>query len=233
MTTGTTRILVVDDDPRYLWSIRANLEARGYAVLTAADGSAAVDLAARENLDLVLLDVRLPGLNGLEVCRRIREFSTVPILMLTARAAEADKVAGLDAGADDYITKPFGVEELLARVRAALRRAELGEGLAPCAAFSAGDLRVDFAQHRVYVRDREVMLTTTEYRLLYELARNANRVLVPDYLLETVWDTGYDGEGHLLRQVVHRLRQKIEPDPAHPQYVQTRTGIGYVLVAPP
>jgi two-component system KDP operon response regulator KdpE len=224
------RILVVDDEPRYAWAIRINLEARDYEVLTADTGSSAIELAASEEPDLIVLDIRLPDLDGFEVCRQIREFSTVPVIMLTALAQDADIVKGLDAGADDYVTKPFSVEELLARVRSVLRRIEFSEREDSRPTFRTGALSVDFAQRRVYVRDREVRLTATEYRLICELVRNAQRVLVPEYLLQKVWGSGYEGENRLLRQAIHRLRRKIEPDPSNPQYIQTRTGLGYIFV---
>ncbi|MGD9145730.1 MAG: response regulator transcription factor [Anaerolineae bacterium] len=228
---GRHSILVVDDEPKYVWAIRTNLEARGYDVLTAGDGRSGLDLAASQEPDLILIDVRMPGLGGHELCRRIREFSTVPIIMLTALADEANKVKGLDSGADDYVTKPFSAEELLARVRAMLRRVELSVGPSSQSVLEAGDLRVDFAGQRAFLRDQEVALTPTEYRLLSEMASEPGRVLVPDYLLERVWGLGYEGEHRLLRQAVHRLRAKIEPDPRNPQYIQTRTGLGYVFEA--
>jgi DNA-binding response OmpR family regulator len=209
-----------------------NLEARGYEVLTASDGKTAVELAASESPDLVMLDVRMPGLDGFEACQRIRRFSKVPIIMLTALAEEVDKVRGLDAGADDYVTKPFSVEELLARVRAALRRAEFAEGRVAQPLYEAGALRVDLANQRVFVGGSEVALTPIEYRLLSELVKNAGRVLVPDQLLERVWGLGYEGEHRLLRQAVHRLRHKIESDPQEPEYIHTRRGIGYVFAPP-
>ena len=181
------RILVAEDEPRYIWAIQTNLEARDYEVLTATDGQQAIDLAADTQPDLILLDIKMPVVNGYEACRRIREFSTVPIIMITAMAEEADKVLGLDLGADDYVTKPFSVPELLARVRAALRRIEFAEGVPSDSTYAAGDLRVDFAQHRVFIRDQEVELTPTEYRLLCELVKQPGRVLVSDYLTERVW----------------------------------------------
>jgi DNA-binding response OmpR family regulator len=232
MNKGKIRVLVVDDEPRYIWAVQVNLEARGYEVLAAQDGQAALELAASEEPDLILLDIRMPGLDGYEVCGRIREFSAVPIIMLTALAEDTDKVKGLDIGADDYVTKPFSAEELLARIRAALRRVELSEQQDPCPTFQAGDLLVDFAQQRVFAHDQEVNLTPTEYRLFCELVKQAGRVLVSDYLLERVWGMGYEGENLLLRQAVHRLRRKIEPDPRNPQYIQTRPGIGYVFAPP-
>lgn len=226
------RILVVDDEPRYVWAIRQNLEARGYEVLAAHDGYTALELAAQADPTLILLDVRMPGLDGFEVCRRIRAFSTAPIIFLTAMAEETDKVQGLDIGADDYVTKPFSVEELLARVRAALRRLELSAAREPPATFEAGELRVDLAQKRVFIGEEEVDLTPIEYHLLLVLIEQAGRILVPDYLLERIWGPGCEEESHLLRQAIHRLRRKIEPDPQDPQYIQTRRGLGY-LFAPP
>jgi DNA-binding response OmpR family regulator len=232
MNKGKVCILVVDDEPRYIRAIQINLEASGYEVITARDGQTAIELAAGEEPDLILLDIRMGGLDGYEVCRRIREFSAVPIIMLTALAEDADKVAGLDVGADDYVTKPFSADELLARVRAVLRRVELSERQDPSSTFQAGDLLVDLAQQRVFVRGQEVNLTPTEYRLLCELVRQAGRVLVPEYLLEKVWGVGYEGENRLLWQAVHRLRRKIEHDPRNPRHIQTRPGIGYVFAFP-
>jgi len=232
MHKGKVCILVVDDEPRYIRAIQINLEASDYEVITARDGQTAIELAASEKPDLILLDIRMVGLDGYEVCRRIREFSAVPIIMLTALAEDADKVAGLDVGADDYVTKPFSADELLARVRAVLRRVELSEQQHPSSTFQAGDLLVDLAQQRVFVRSQEVNLTPTEYRLLCELVRQAGRVLVPEYLLEKVWGMGYEGENRLLWQAVHRLRRKIERDPRNPQHIQTRPGIGYVFAFP-
>ncbi len=232
MTKSKTRVLVVDDEPRYVRAISVNLEASGYQVLTAPDGNRAVEAAAAEAPDLILLDIRMPGMDGYEACRRIREFSSVPIIMLTAKAEAADKVQGLDAGADDYVTKPFSADELMARVRAALRRVELASQPAPRAFFEAGELVIDFAQQRVFVRGEEIKLTPTEYRLLSELVREAGRVLVPEHLLENVWGPGYVGENRLLWQAIHRLRHKIERDPQEPHLIQTRPGIGYVFVAP-
>jgi len=222
-------ILVVEDERRYLRAIQINLEASGYRVSTAEDGLQALELAASKAPDLVLLDIKLPGLDGLKVCRRIREFSTVPIIMLTALAQDTDKVRGLDAGADDYVTKPFSVEELLARVRAALRRAELSARGEERPVFEVGELRVDLAQQRVFVREREVELTPTEYRMLAAFVQQAGRVLVPEYLLERTWGVGYEGETQLVWQAIHRLRRKIEDDPRNPRYILTRPGVGYIL----
>ena len=224
-------VLVVDDEPRYVRWITVNLRASGYRVLTAADGQTALDLTAGERPDLVLLDIGLPVLNGLEVCRRIREFSTVPIIMLTAKAAEADKVAGLDAGADDYLPKPFGPPELMARLRAALRRARYAESPTAEPMFQYGDLAIDFARHAVSRAGAPVTLTPTEYKLLVQLARHAGRVMVPEELLTAVWGPEYRDETQHVRLYVSRLRRKIEPDPEQPRYVLTKPGIGYLFAA--
>ncbi len=232
MRKSKARVLVADDEARYVRAIKLNLEASGFEVVTAADGQAALELAADAEVDLVILDVRMPRLDGYEACRRIREFSSVPIILLTAMAQEADKVKGLDLGADDYVTKPFSANELLARVRAVLRRGGLAEGAPPQAIFQRGDLTVDYGRQRVFIAGREVDLTATEYRLLCELARHAGQVLVPDYLLERVWGSAYVGENRLVWQAIHRLRQKIEPVPNAPRYIENKPGIGYVLTSP-
>jgi len=229
MSEGKNRILVAEDEPRYARAIQFNLQASGYEALICSDGQTAVDLVVEREPDLIILDVRMPALNGFDACRRIREFSTVPIIMLTAMAEEADKVRGLDCGADDYVTKPFGAEELLARVRAVLRRAGPAAQDACSKPFQVGDMVVDLSNRQVSVGGREVRLTATEYRLLCELIQQRGRVLVPDYLLETVWGVGYNGETSLVWQAVHRLRQKIETDPRNPRYIHTRPGVGYLF----
>ncbi|MCP4538989.1 MAG: response regulator transcription factor [Chloroflexi bacterium] len=229
MNRGNIRILVVDDEHRYAWATKTYLEAKGYEVVTAHDGKTAIELVANEEPNLVILDIRMPGMDGYEVCRRVREFSTVPVIMLTAMAEDADKVKGLNIGADDYVTKPFSAAELLARVEAVLRRVQLVERSDPSNISQVGDLAVDFVQQRVFVGGEEVKLTATEYRLLCELVKQPGRVLVPEYLLEKVWGTEYKGEGHLVRNNIYRLRRKIEPDPRNPQYIHTRSGLGYVF----
>jgi len=232
MSQQKTRILVVDDEPKYSHIIRINLEARGYQVYLANNGLMAIDIAAKENPDLIILDVRMPQMDGFEACRRIRQFSLVPIIMLTAMAEDVDKVKGLDLGADDYITKPFSIDELLARVRSALRRVEFSEQSASTPLFEAGNLTIDLAQHRVYVNTQEVQLTTIEYRLLQELVKHVGRVVTSGYLLATIWGTGYEGEERVLRQAIYRLRKKIEHNPKNPQYIQTKSGMGYMFSAP-
>ncbi len=232
MKKARVTILVVDDEPQYLWTIRVNLEAQGYIVLEAQDGESALEIAVTECPDLVLLDIRMPGMDGYEVCRSIREFSTVPVIMLTAMAQDADKVRGLDTGADDYITKPFSSDELLARVRAVLRRVELSEQDDPRPVYKAGDLEVDFVKQQVTLAKETVHLTPIEYRLLSELVRYPGRVLVPEYLLEKVWGVGHEGETRLLRQAIHRLRRKIEPNSNSQQLIQNRPAVGYIFVPP-
>ncbi len=225
-------ILVADDEPRYRTFIQTVLRSLDYEVLTVEDGQAAVEAVATRSPALVLLDVRMPRLDGFEACRRIREFSTVPIILLTALAGSADMVTGLEAGADDYITKPFIHEVLLARVGAALRRSALSQVPQDEPVFETGELQVDYARRRVQVRGQEVHLTPTEYRLLAALARVAGRVVVHAELLEQVWGSSHAGEDDLVRKVVYRLRQKIEQDPTAPRYIMTEGGVGYYLDRP-
>ncbi len=225
-------VLVVDDEPRYVRLLRANLESLGYRVVAADAGASAVQRAESEDPDLILLDLMLPDLDGYEVCRQIREFSTVPIIMLTARRQQTDKVRGLDLGADDYLTKPFDAEELLARVRAQLRRSGLRQQPNLQPPLSLGDLTVDFARHQVSIRGRDVALSPTEYRLLFHLASNAGRVLVQEELLRLAWGAEYADEPEVLRVYIRRLRQKIEEDPSSPRYILTKPGIGYLMPAP-
>jgi DNA-binding response OmpR family regulator len=226
-----TCVLAVDDEARYVRAIQINLEARGFEVTAAYSGQQALAQLAQNTFDLVLLDVRMPGMDGYEVCQQIREFSTVPIIMLTAMAEEENKIKGLDIGADDYVTKPFSADELVARVRAALRRVSLADQQETQPIFCDGDLEVNLVQEQVFVAGQEVHLTRTEYGLLRELVRNAGRTLVPDHLLGRVWGPEYFGEVRLLRQAIHRLRKKIDPDGQHPQWIQTRRGIGYIFDA--
>ena len=228
-TSKKTSVLVADDDPRLLKLVQRNLELNGYRVVTAMDGTNALKMAEAEELDLLLVDIMMPGIDGRDVCRRVREFSTVPIIILTAREAEEDKVSGLDAGADDYLTKPFGSKELLARVRAALRRSQFSSGDHGEPTFQTGDLEIDFAQHVARVRGEQVNLTPTEFRIVSFLARNAGRVVTQADLLTKVWGPEYNDEAHLLRVNIARLRSKVEPEPGSPRYIITRPGIGYTL----
>jgi len=235
MTVKKVRIVTADDDPQLLRLIARNLEFEGYEVATASDGQLALEQIERVNPDLVLLDVMMPHMDGFQVTSRVREFSAVPIIIVTARGQDQDKIKGLDLGADDYLTKPFSVEELLARVRAVLRRTQLARqeptpGQTSMA--TIGELVIDYAQHLVTLAGQEVTLTPTEYRLLAYLARNVGRVLTQDLLLEHVWGEDYLGESHMLQVNINRLRRKVEADPAHPHYLKTKAGIGYLLVAP-
>ena len=223
-------ILVVDDDPRMLRLLRLNLERAGYRVATEGDGVAALDRVALERPDLILLDVMMPAMDGFTFLARLREFSAVPVILLTAKGEERDKVQGLDLGADDYLTKPFGPAELLARVRAVLRRkAQPGE--ATPSILSIGDLTIDLARRRVVRQGAEIRLTPTEYKLLRELATNRGKVLLHGELLARVWGPEYRDEVDYLWTYVRYLRHKIEPDPAHPRYLLSEPGVGYVLAS--
>ncbi len=219
------RILVVDDEPQLLRSLRTTLAAHGYDVQTATTGEEALDLLAARLPDLVVLDLVLPGLSGLAVCQELRARSPVPILILSARGDERDKVAALDAGADDYLTKPFGVNELLARIRAALRRAAGARG--PSTVVESGDLRIDVDRRVVTRGGDDIRLTPTEFDLLKTLVANAGRVLTHGYLLRAVWGPQYDGESQLVRVFIGQLRRKIERDPARPAHIVTEPGVGY------
>jgi two-component system KDP operon response regulator KdpE len=221
------RILVVDDEPQIRRALRSGLTAQGYEVLLAADGEEALDLAASRPVDLVVLDLGLPGIDGLEVCRQLREWSSVPILVLSVRASDKDKVAALDLGADDYLTKPFSMAELLARIRANVRRARAVPQTEPV--FRTGDLAIDMARHRVTMAGQEVKLARMEYEVLRYLALNADRVITHRVLLREVWGPDYEEETQYLRVHINRLRRKIEPDPARPQYIITEPGVGYRL----
>jgi two-component system KDP operon response regulator KdpE len=225
-------ILVVEDEPRVMRLISEVLKAVGYRVISTGSGLGAIETVALEQPDLVLLDILLPhGPDGYEVCRRIREFSDVAVIMLTAKAQESDMLRGFDAGADDYLTKPFSAQELVARVRAVLRRARRsGESAMPT--LTCGELEIDLARRAVKVRGEMVQLTRTEYALLSQLAANANRVLVHEDLLAAVWGAEYRNDVDYLRAYVHYLRQKLEADPSNPRYILTSQGVGYMLACP-
>jgi DNA-binding response OmpR family regulator len=231
MSTKAT-ILAVDDEPHVLKLVKANLESSGYKVLTAADGEQALALVERELPDLVILDLMLPRMDGYTVCRRIREFSSVPVIMLTARSAQVDLVQGFEVGADDYLTKPFAITELLMRVQAVLRRSKWPEEIVARQTFQAGPIEIDFAQHRVTVDGQPVKLTPTEYRLLTYLASNANRVILHRELLRAVWGPEYGEETEYLRVYLRYLRQKLEPEPSQPRYLLTQPGAGYMFYLP-
>ncbi len=237
------KILVVDDEPVLVETIDYNLKQAGYQVITVADGASALEAARRETPDLIILDIMLPEMDGLEVCRQLRRESntaTTPIMMLTAKGDEIDKVVGLEVGADDYVTKPFGRRELLARVRALLRRAEYtpaseehttqetsGETPRPGRELVADPLRIDLAGRRVFSRGQELELQPKQFDLLVYLVRNRGTVLTRDQLLQNVWGYDYVGDTRTVDVHVRWLREKIEEDPANPQLIQTVRGVGY------
>jgi two-component system, OmpR family, KDP operon response regulator KdpE len=227
-----TTIVAADDDPQLLRLVTRNLQLEGYDVVGAMDGQEALDAVSTHTPDLVLLDVMMPRMDGFTVTQRVREFSAVPIIIVTARGQDQDKIHGLDLGADDYLTKPFSVDELLARVRAVLRRSQLssndsGQGLR--STVTIGDMTVDYAQHIVLLKGTEVPLTPIEYRIISYLTQNSGRVVTQDLLLEHVWGPEYVGESHMLQVNINRLRRKLEEDPAHPRYIQTKVGVGYLM----
>ena len=220
-------ILVVDDEPRIRDLVRLNLEMERYSVIEAVNGREALD-KLRENLpDLVMLDVMMPEVDGFETLRAIREVSTVPVIMLTVRQSEQDRIRGLDLGADDYLAKPFSPRELLSRIRALLRRSFMAPPSRKTEIIVDPDLKIDFSRHEVIVRGQKVVLRPTEYRLLYHLVSNAGHLLTHETLLSKVWGREYRDEAHYLRLYITYLRQKIEKDPAHPKYILTERGVGY------
>jgi two-component system, OmpR family, KDP operon response regulator KdpE len=223
-----SRILVVDDEPQILRALEMSLRGAGYDVVTAPTGGDALTKAATQPPDAVILDLVLPDMRGTEVCRELRTWTTVPVIVLSVVGDESEKVAALDAGADDYVTKPFGVDELLARIRAALRRTE-GES-EPVR--EVGDLRVDIAGREVTVGGRPVQLTPHEFTLLSLLVRNEGKLLTHKTILEEVWGHAYAAESHYLHVYVSQLRRKLEPEPARPRYILTEPGVGYRLVDP-
>jgi two-component system KDP operon response regulator KdpE len=225
MTKVGLRVLVVDDEVAIQRFLRVALNGEGFIVFKAGTGQEALTALALERPDLVLLDLGLPDMDGVEVTRRLREWSQVPVIILSVREQETDKIAALDAGADDYLTKPFGVGELLARIRTVLRRQVSGSS-EPI--FTLGDLKVDLANRLVTVDGREVQLTPTEYDLLRALVIQAGKVLTNHQLLRLVWGEGYD-DLHILRVNISNLRHKIEPDPSRPTYIHTESGVGYRL----
>ncbi|MDT7783384.1 MAG: two-component system, OmpR family, operon response regulator KdpE [Pseudonocardiales bacterium] len=221
-----TKVLVVDDEPQIVRALRINLSARGYEVLTAHDGATALRLAADGKPDVVVLDLGLPDMDGTDVIAGLRGWTTLPIIVLSARTDSADKVDALDAGADDYVTKPFGMDELLARLRAAVRRSAVtgpeDEPIVKTASFT-----VDLAAKRVLKDDVEVHLTPTEWGLLEVLARNAGKLVAQKQLLRDVWGPAYEKETHYLRVYLAQLRRKLEPEPARPRHLLTEPGMGY------
>jgi DNA-binding response OmpR family regulator len=223
------RILIVDDEPRYLRLLEANLKTEGYAVVTAADGLQAVDAFSAQPVDLILLDIMMPRLDGFGTCQRIREFSNVPIIMLTAKGEEQDRVKGLDLGADDYLVKPFSATELLARVRAVLRRAQLPSEQGQERFFTHENLKIDFARAEVWRDDQPVSLSATEYRLLLQFAHNIGKILTSEDLLTSVWGPEYKSDKEILWVSIARLRQKLEADAHNPRHIVTRSGLGYFM----
>ena len=222
------RVLVVDDEPALARALAINLRAHGWEVVTAADGRSALEAAAGQHPDVVLLDLGLPDLDGTEVISGLRGWTSVPIVVLSARQHGEDKVEALDLGADDYVTKPFAMNELMARLRAAVRRSHEG-GPPTTTLVSAGDLVVDLARKRVSRRGEDVRLTPTEWAFLELLARNLGRLVPRQQVLREVWGPAYEHESHYLRVYAAQLRRKLEDDPAHPRHIVTTSGLGYTL----
>jgi two-component system KDP operon response regulator KdpE len=222
-------ILVVDDEPQIRRVLRSTLSSQGYVILEAKTGEEAIEVARKERPDLVLLDVNMPGIGGLEACREMRRMSEAPIIMLTVRNAERDKVLALDAGADDYVVKPFGIEELLARIRAALRRYAPADALPP---FISKELKLDFESRQLTVRGKPVHLTPKEFEVVKHLIANQGKPLTHRRILQSVWGPDYGEETENLRVVINQLRKKIESDPAHPKYIVTEPWVGYRFQPP-
>jgi len=230
MTQDGLRVLVVDDEPAIQRFLNTALSAEGYTVFAAASGAEALSAVVAHRPDLIILDLGLPDMDGSEVTRRVREWASVPIIILSVRGQEGDKIDALDAGADDYLTKPFGAAELLARLRVALRRASPSDS-GPV--FVSGDLMVDLTRRLVTVAGAEVQLTPTEYDILRALVTRAGKVLTDHHILRQVWGAGYEQDAHMLRVNVSNLRRKLEPDPSRPTFILTEPGVGYRLRAEP
>ena len=222
-------ILVVDDEPHLVKLVRSNLEAQHFKVITAMEGQSGLALVEKEGPDLVILDVMMPGMDGFDVLQKIREFSSVPVIMLTAKDQDVDVVKGLQSGADDYVKKPFSVHELMARVEAVLRRAAPGDDVQTRPPFVVEDFTMDFSQRKITVRGKEIRVGPTEFKLLSQLVRNAGRVMLHADLLRKVWGPEYGGETEYLRVYISYLRNKIELDPAKPKYILTEHGVGYMF----
>ena len=223
-------ILVVDDEPRMVRFVRMNLDLEGYSVSEAGDGIEALEKVRTEQPDLVLLDVMLPDMDGFEILQELRMVSTVPVIMLTVKGEETDRIRGLDLGADDYVTKPFSPRELISRIRAVLRRAEMAMPAAGSLITVDEDFQIDFQTREVHVRGEMVKLRPTEYRLLYHLVSNAGWVMTHEMLLSKVWGYEYRDDQQILRVYITYLRQKIEEDSSHPKYILTERGVGYRFV---
>jgi DNA-binding response OmpR family regulator len=224
-----TLILVVDDEPLYQRLLQINLETESYEVVTASDGEEALELFTIRKPDLIIMDIMMPKLDGLAACERIRQFSSVPIIMLTAKGEEQDRVKGLNVGADDYVVKPFSATELLARVRAVLRRVGTPKESYKQSEFLHGDLRINFARAEVWKGDRLIYLSATEYRLLIQLAQNIGTVLTAEALLTEVWGSTYKDDKEILWVSIARIRQKVEDDPHCPVHIITKSGLGYIM----
>jgi len=222
------KVLIVDDEPAIRKFLRVTLSAQAYNTIEASSGQEALSKAASDKPDIIVLDIGLPDMNGIEVARLLRQWTRIPIIILSVRGAESDKIAALDAGADDYLTKPFGVGELLARLRAALRRAAQTTSEP---VFMSGNLKVDLARRLITLSGNEVQLTPNEYELLRVLVNHAGKVLTHRFLLREVWGAEYGEEFHMLHVNISNLRRKIEPDPARPQFITTEPGVGYRLKA--
>jgi len=231
MVSAEPLVLIVDDETPIRRFLRLSLAGEGYRVIEAGTAAEALEMIAGQRPDVVILDLGLPDRDGLDLTREVREWSGVPIVVLSAREKENDKVAALEAGADDYLTKPFGTGELIARLRVALRHAALAEVPAGEAVFATGELKVDLARRLVFVGEREVRLTPIEYRLLAVLVKHAGKVLTHRQLLHEVWGPEYGDENHYVRVYVAQLRRKLEADPARPRYLRTEPGVGYRLVS--
>jgi len=224
------RILIVDDEPRYLRLLEANLRTEGYEVVTAQDGAQAVDVFSGQPVDLVLMDVMMPKLDGFGATQRIREFSSIPIIILTAKGDEQDRVRGLDLGADDYLVKPFSATELLARVRAVLRRAQpAGDVGGQSRFFTHDNLKIDFARAEVWKGEPPISLSATEYRLLLQFAHHTGKIMSSEELLTSVWGPEYRTDKEILWVSIARLRQKLEDDAHTPKHIVTRSGLGYLM----
>jgi two-component system KDP operon response regulator KdpE len=227
------RILIVDDEPKLVRLVREILLATGYEVLAASNGDQAVEMVAIEQPDLVIMDILLLGAqDGYQVTHRIREFSDVPIIMLTIKSKEIDLLKGFEAGADDYLTKPFSSKVLLARLRAVLKRSQKIPGGSIETEIQCGDLHIDLLRRIVTIQEREVHLTPTEYKVLIELAKHSNQVLLHEQILSAVWGPEYISDVDYLRSYIHCLRKKLEPEPADPKMILSNPGIGYILVTP-
>ena len=228
MSRQKAKILIVEDEIEIVRALQRSLLAHNYGVITAHSGEKALAIVQEQSPDLILLDLGLPGMSGLDVCRRVRENSDLPIIVISVQNKERDKVYALDLGADDYLSKPFGIEEVLARIRVALRHAgRMSPRVEVEPSITIGPLHVDFTQHLVFINDQEVKLTPTEYDLLKVFIQNRSKIMTQRMLLTQVWGNNHDSKSHYLHVYIGHLRRKIEPDPANPRFLQTISGVGY------